>query len=471
MLIAEKYDRIIAMNTENKSHRRTTLFYLLLTGISGWVFFLINQYGKSAFPRLSLPSFAKVQAEPQLLFHILLALILIIVVTRIGGILLKKIGQPPVIGEIIGGIFLGPSLFGKIFPGTMEYLLPTTIAPILNIIAQIGIILYMFLVGLEIDLKALKKSAHSTIAISHASIIFPFILGAALSLWIFEGLAPLNVDFTSFSLFLAVSMSITAFPVLARILTDQNLHKTKLGSIALTCAAIDDVTAWCLLAFVTSFAKAQISSAFATLFWTIAYILLMFIVIKPIIENKFIKMDQNTAANEGAMFLILIAALASATLTEMIGIHAIFGAFLLGAIIPHESLAAKTLNIRLQDIIRILFLPAFFAYTGMRTQISLVNSAKDWLICAVIIAVAIVGKFGGTLFAARFTGMGWRQSITLGILMNTRGLVELIVLNVGLDLGVISPRLFTMMVIMALVTTLITGPALKLFKGFDDASI
>lgn len=463
------YAQLYYMIVEKKYLGRTSLFYLILTAVSAWMFFLINQHGKALFPREVLSSISKTHDTQQLL-HVLIALVSIILVTRLGGFLLRKVGQPPVIGEIIGGIMLGPSLLGKISPETMNYLLPASVTPLINIIAQIGIILFMFLVGLEIDLNALKKSAHSTIAISHASIIFPFILGAALALWIFESLAPVNVDFTSFSLFLGVSMSITAFPVLARILTDQKLNKTSLGSLALTCAAIDDVTAWCLLAFVTSYAESKVSNAFGTLALTVIYISLMLILVKPYIEKVFARLDQAQAKSENVMTLILIAALVSSTLTEFIGIHAIFGAFLIGAIIPHDNKASEMLNYRLQDIVRILFLPAFFAFTGMRTQIGLVNSTQDWIFCAVIIVVAIIGKLGGTLFAARLSGLGWKNSVALGILMNTRGLVELIVLNIGLDLGVISPRLFTMMVIMALVTTLITGPALKLLKGFDGIS-
>lgn len=455
------------MNYQNKSMARTSLFYVLFTGISVWLFLLINGHGKNLHPTYAA-LVTPVIGENKWLFHLLLALVVIIVVTRFVGILFKYINQPPVIGEIIGGILLGPSLFGRIAPETMSFLLPNSIAPLLNVIAQLGIILYMFLIGLEIDLKALKKSAHSTIAISHASIVFPFILGAVLSFWIFDLLAPPNIDFTSFSLFIGIAMSITAFPVLARILTDQGLHKTKLGGLALTCAAIDDVTAWCLLAFLTSFIEAKITNAVGTIVWTIVYILLMLLVVKPLLTKKLSQLDQKKDNNGEGLFLLLVGVLLSACLTDFIGIHALFGAFLLGAIIPHDNTLALNLNYRLQDIIKLLFLPAFFAFTGMRTQINLLSSAQDWLICAAIIAVATIGKFGGTFIAARFTGHSWRNSTGLGILMNTRGLVELIVLNIGLDLGIISPRLFTMMVIMALVTTVMTGPALRLIKGFED---
>jgi Kef-type K+ transport system membrane component KefB len=449
------------MNDQRKSLIKTSLLYTLLTVICAGLFLFINSHGKTLYSSsMALPRVSTNKDE--WLFHFLLALIVIIIVTRIGGTLSKLLKQPPVIGEIIGGIVLGPSLLGQISPETMLFFFPKTIMPLLNAVAQLGIILYMFLVGLEIDLNALKKSAHSTIAISHGSIVFPFILGSSLALWCFDFLAPQNIDFTSFALFLGISMSITAFPVLARILTDQGLHKTKLGGLALTCAAIDDITAWCLLAFLTSFIEAKISNAVSTLICTISYILLMLLVIKPILAKKLPELKEN------GLFLLLAGAILSACLTELIGIHALFGAFLFGAIIPHNNSLSVDINFRLQDIVKIIFLPAFFAFTGMRTQINLLNSPRDWFICAVIIAVATIGKFGGTLIAARFTGHSWKNSTVLGILMNTRGLVELIVLNIGLDLGVISHRLFTMMVIMALFTTIITGPVLRLIKGFEE---
>ncbi len=278
-------------------------------------------------------------------------------------------------------------------------------------------------------------------------------------------MAPPNVSFTSFSLFLGVSLSVTAFPVLARILTDQKLHKTKLGSLALTCAAIDDVTAWCLLAFVTSFAQAKMSNAFLTLLWTAVFIGFMLLVAMPFVKKQLRLSEKNQ--NEGAMMVILTTVFVSAAFTEFIGIHALFGAFLLGAITPKENTIAVKLDEKLHDVICFLFLPAFFVFTGMRTEINLLNEPADWILCAIIIALAIIGKFGGTFVAARFSGLSLRNSIGLGILMNTRGLVELIVLNIGLDLGIISQRLFTMLVIMALVTTVMTGPALRLIKGFE----
>lgn len=396
------------------------------------------------------------------LLHILLALAVVIIVARLMGAVFHFLNQPPVIGEVIGGILLGPSFLGRVAPQVYSFLLPASAAPFLGLIAQIGVIFYMFIVGLELDLKVLRKSGHATLAISHASIIVPFLLGSALALFIFKEMAPGGVTFTSFALFLGVSLSVTAFPVLARILTDRKVNKTKMGTIALTCAAVDDVTAWCLLAFVVSMAQAKVGGAVITLVLTVAYIAVMFLVGGPIVRRFVPALERFDQLTEGGMAIFFVALLFSALATELIGIHAIFGAFLLGAITPHDSRVANELTKRIEDLVRIMFLPAFFAFTGMRTQIGLLESVSDWEICGVIVLVATLGKFGGTLVAARLTGLGWRDASSLGILMNTRGLVELIVLNIGLDLGVITPRLFAMLVVMALATTFATTPILHL---------
>jgi Kef-type K+ transport system membrane component KefB len=405
---------------------------------------------------------AVVQGPINTLLHVLLSLAVVIVSARGMGALFKLIHQPPVIGEVVGGILLGPSFLGSVSPSVYAFVLPSTTAPFLGVIAQLGVILYMFLVGLELDLKVLRRSGHATLAISHASIVVPFLAGTALALFLYEKMSTSSVPFTSFALFLGVSMSVTAFPVLARILTDKKLNKTRMGTIALTCAAVDDVTAWCLLAFVVSMTQAQIGGAVLTLVLTVGYVLLMFLVVRPLILRAVPWLEAFDRLTEGGMALIFVALLASALTTEFIGIHAIFGAFLLGAVTPHNSRVAKELTDRLEDLVRILFLPAFFAFTGMRTQFGLLGTADEWVLCGIVTLVAIFGKFGGTLFAARLTGLNWRDAAGLGVLMNTRGLVELIVLNIGLDLQVISPTLFTMLVIMALVTTFMTTPALSL---------
>jgi len=288
----------------------------------------------------------------------------------------------------------------------------------------------------------------------------------ALALFLYPRLSTSNVPFTSFALFMGIAMSITAFPVLARILTDRGISKTELGAVALTCAAADDVTAWCLLALVVGVTQARMEDAIAVSVLTIGYIAIMFLAVRPIVVRAVSRFDDRRPAGQ---VLALVGVLLSALATEWIGIHAVFGAFLLGAVIPHNSVIARTLTDRLGDVVTILLLPAFFAFTGMRTEIGLI-SGTQWLLCGLIILVATIGKFGGTLVAARLTGMDWRGAAGLGVLMNTRGLMELIVLNLGLDLRVISPALFTMMVLMALVTTVATTPALQLL-GLDRAQL
>ena len=399
---------------------------------------------------------------------LLLALAAVILTGRVVSSILEKLGQPPVIGEVLAGILLGPSLLGWIsrdwFGLAQSPLLPPDVAPYLAIIAQLGVILYMFLVGLEFDASLLRAQAHTAIAISHASIIVPFLLGCVLALALFSRLAPPGVPFTSFALFIGIALSVTAFPVLARILTDRGMVRTELGVLALSCAAVDDVTAWCLLAIVAGVVESQVGSAVRVIVLSALYVGGMLLVVRPI-AARLIAQFVGKGLSPTAVTIIFSSLLLSALMTEQIGIHAVFGAFLLGVIIPHDSYIAHSLKQGLEQVVTVLLLPAFFAYTGMRTQIGLVSGWDQWMICGLIILVASIGKFGGTIVAARLAGLDWRVSSSLGILMNTRGLMELIVLNVGLDLGVISPTLFAMMVLMALTTTLITTPLLILLEG------
>lgn len=395
-----------------------------------------------------------------MLVKVLLALTVIIITARVMGAVFRRFNQPAVIGEVVGGILLGPSLLGRVAPDLAATLLPTDAAPFLSIVAQLGVILYMFLVGLELDLEVLGSRAGATIAISVTGIVVPFALGIALA-WAIFASAPPGVPLVSFALFIGVSMAITAFPVLARILDERGLKRTPLGVVALTCAAVDDASAWCLLAFVVSVTDAASGSAATTVAMTAIYIALMVTVGRRLMVGLVKRLDASAYAGEQSLTVVIVAMLLSAVATEFIGVHAIFGAFLIGAIIPHGSRVAALVRDRIEDVTRVMFLPAFFAFTGLRTQVGLLQTADDWLLCALIVAVAVAGKFGGVTVAARLTGLPWRDSAALGALMNTRGLVELIVLNIGLDLGVITPRLFTMLVIMALVTTMMTSPVLE----------
>ena len=394
---------------------------------------------------------------PNVLLRVLIALTAVIVVGLILARCFAYIGQPPVIGEVVAGILLGPSLLG---PEASALILPTAIAPFLGVIAQLGVVLYMFTVGLSLQGERLKHRARTAVAISHASIVLPFLLGALLALNLYPQLSSREVPFTSFALFMGVAMSITAFPVLARILTDRGMIQTELGILAVSCAAADDVTAWCLLAFVVAVAKSQPDQGIAVAASTVAYIGAMLLVVKPLLRRVIARWESGELPRSAVAFVFILL-LVSALATEAIGIHAIFGAFLLGAVIPADSTVARTLSRQLESVVTVLLLPSFFALTGMRTRIDLLSGLDEWLICGLIVVVATVGKFGGTTVAARLTGLDWRSTVALGVLMNTRGLMELIVLNIGLDLQVISPTLFAMMVIMALTTTMLTAPALR----------
>lgn len=397
------------------------------------------------------------------LLHVLLALLVVIVAARLVGLVFRRLGQPEVVGEITAGILLGPSLLGRVAPEVAGYLIPGGVVPVLEALSQIGIILFMFLVGLELDAALLRNRRETSIAVSHASILVPFVLGGALSLHLYPRLAPAGVPFTVFALFMGISMSVTAFPVLARILTDRGMQRTPLGAIALACAAVGDVTAWCLLAFVVGIARAEPEHVLVTLGLTAGYLALMIAAARPAVAWFARRVEARGTVGQGAMAVVFAALLLSAFATEWIGIHALFGAFLLGALVPHDSVLARGVREKLEDVVVVLLLPAFFAVTGLRTEIGLVSGAGSWLLCGLIVLVASVGKFGGSAVAARLTGLDWRHSAALGALMNTRGLMELIVLDIGLDLGVLSPTLFAMLVIMALVTTFATAPALSLF--------
>ncbi len=396
--------------------------------------------------------------------RLLLALAAVILLGRLLAKGIAFLHQPAVIGEVLAGILLGPSLLG---PDASAALLPPQVAPSLGVVAQLGVILYMFLVGLDLSAGSLKRRAHLAVATSHASIVAPFVLGSVLALHLYPRLSRPDVPFTSFALFLGVAMSVTAFPVLARILTDRGLARTELGAVALSCAAVDDVTAWCLLALSVGVARAQAGHGLLVAAGALAFIAAMLLAVRPLMVRLAARCGDRDPPR-AAVTSVLVAVLLSSAGTELIGIHAIFGAFLLGAMIPHDSSLARALGGRLEEAAGLL-MPAFFAFTGMRTRLDLLTGLDAWLTFGLILLVATLGKFGGTLLASRLSGLGWRDSACLGVLMNTRGLMELVVLNVGLDLGVIEPRLFSMMVLMALATTLMTGPVLRLLApaGLD----
>ena len=402
-------------------------------------------------------------------FHVLLALAAILAASRGVGMLFQRLRQPSVIGELLAGILLGPSLLGMVAPAAYEYLFPQSIAPLIGVVAQIGVLLFMFLVGLELDTKVLREEGRTTFVIAHAGIAAPFILGSLMALWLYPQVSDQSVSFTAFSLFVGISLSVTAFPVLARILQDRGMQHSHLGSLALTAAAVADVTAWCLLALVVGVIQSDFSEAGRTTLFTIIYLAAMVWGVRPAVKKLVARFDEAPQIGPTVLAGLCLMLLLSSLATEFIGIHTLFGAFLMGAIIPHESRVAKVLQEKLHDVVVVLFLPAFFAFSGLRTRIDLIGGHL-WLLCAVIIAVACIGKIAGTALAARACGMKPKEATSLGVLMNTRGLMELIVLNIGLDLKVISPTVFAMLVLMALVTTFATSPLLDLLTSTRRAS-
>jgi len=365
---------------------------------------------------------------------------------------------------MLAGIALGPSLLGALLPVAFEFVFPPTSMGALRILSQVGVILFMFVVGMELDVTQLREKANAAILVSHISIVFPFFLGVLASYFLYRAYSGGTTSFVAFALFMGISMSITAFPVLARILDERKLTGTYLGSVAITCAAVDDISAWSILAFVVAIVKAGgVAESTLTVVLALAFAALMVFGVRPLMNRWVTARPKMVASPSRSLVVgILVLVFCSALYTEVIGIHALFGAFLAGVAMPAHPDFRLHLREKLESFSSAFLLPLFFAFTGLRTQIGLLDDWQGWMACLGLIAFATIGKLGGSMFAARITGMGWNDSFRLGALMNTRGLVELIVLNIGLDLRILSPRVFAMMVLMALVTTFMTGPLLSL---------
>jgi Kef-type K+ transport system membrane component KefB len=396
---------------------------------------------------------------------ILLVQLSVILITCYGvGWLLGKFHQPQVVGEMVAGIMLGPSLLGWVAPAISAALFPANSLPLLYSLSQIGLLLFMFMIGLELDTKKLRRLGHAAVVISHTSIIIPFILGSLLAFYLYPRVANSTIQFTGFVLFMGAAMSVTAFPVLARILSERNLVRTKVGTLAIACAAVDDVTAWCILAVIIAIVRSENNhlTLWQMFVGLAAYFVLMLLVVKPLVKRLYDRF-KIARVTDPLIAVILLCLLASSWTTEWLGIHALFGAFFAGVVMPKENGLVEEIRHRLHTVVVVLLVPLFFAFTGLRTSIALISGSTMLFYCGLILIVAVTGKFGGSMIAARVMGTNWRDSAAIGILMNTRGLIELVILNIGLDIGVLTRPLFSMMVVMAVVTTLITTPLLSWF--------
>ena len=451
----------------------TTAAYGVLVGVPAMVIVALLRIGER------LPTAAGAVATPRSaggtpafdLGLLTLQMVVIVAVARLTGSVLARFGQPRVVGEMAAGLLLGPSVLGRLAPSLMATVFPPASLGYVSAVAQVGLLLFMFLVGLELDAAHLRRRGRTALLTSHASIVAPFLLGTALALWLYPRLAPAGVAFTPFALFVGAAMSVTAFPVLARILADRGMTTSPLGALSIVCAAVGDVTAWCILAAVVVIARADGASSLAfTLAGTAVYLAVMFTLVRPLLARVAERAARPGSSAQTQHAIVMLLALTSAWATERLGIHALFGAFLVGALLPPSGPLAESLTSRLHDLMVVLLLPLFFAFTGLRTTVSLISGGWLWLVCGLVLLVAMAGKLGGSALAARAAGMRWRDALSLGALMNTRGLMELVILNVGLDIGVLTPTLYAMMVVMALVTTALTTPLLDLLRDRGGAT-
>ncbi len=393
--------------------------------------------------------------DPQ---RFLAQIVVIIVATRLLGGLAARLGQPRVVGEIAAGLLLGPSLLGRLAPDLSAWLFPPMTFPVLMAVSHLGLLLFMFLVGLHLDLGRLRASGRTALVTSPVSIVVPLGLGMAVAGAVRPRFAP-GVAPLPFALFMGVALSVTAFPVLARILEERGLTGTRIGVIAIACAAVDDVAAWCLLAGVTAYVRAAAGGAslFRTLALLLVFVAATFFLLRPLLHRL---LDRPTAA---VLPVAVVTLLAWAAVTETIGVHALFGAFLAGIAMPRREELRQGLKVSLEAVTSVVLLPLFFASTGLRLDVGWLDGAAAWTAFGLILLAAVGGKLGGSMVAARLSGMGWADAAVLGLLLNTRGLVELVILSAGLDLGVLTPPVYSMMVLMALVTTAMATPLLQLF--------
>jgi Kef-type K+ transport system membrane component KefB len=454
---------------------KSITFYLLMIALFGSLMYIIAREGEMRQPALPVDALPDKPANLEEGFEafrqlflrdvessiaiLLLQVIAILLTCRFFGWMFMKIGQPTVIGEILAGIVLGPSILGKFAPGLSAFLFREESLANINLLSQFGLILFMFAIGMELDVNEVRRKLKETILISHTSTIVPFFFGMLTAYFVYDQYADPATPFLSFALFIGISMSITAFPVLARIIRERGLTKSHLGTLALASAANGDITAWCLLAVVIAIAQAgtMLSAVYSILFSGV-YLLLMFFVVQPFLRMLGHIYHNKEVIDKGMVALMFLILICSSYLTQVLGLHALFGAFIAGIVMPANIKFRKILTEKVEDVSLALFLPLFFVSTGLRTEIALLNTPELWQMCAIITLAAIAGKFGGAFFSARFVGESFRNSLYIGALMNTRGLMELVVLTIGYEMSILSPPIFVMLVLMTLVTTFMTAP-------------
>jgi K+:H+ antiporter len=486
-------DTLQLNSTGQRTVKRLVVVYAGLLVVFGLVIFLTLEWGQLSFhsrPSAKTPSsLTQVALDPSVasswfwsalrenteapLGRLLLQFIVILLATQSIGAIFRKFGQPAVIGEMTAGILLGPSLLGWVWPGAFGFVFAGESLQVLKLFSQIGVCLFMFVVGMELDLSRIKRNAYTAFVVSHVSIIFPYFLGVIMALWLYPNYASGEVSFIPFALFMGIALSITAFPVLGRILQERGMTKSFLGITAIACAAVDDATAWAILAFVVAIARASgLASTAACLAFLVLFVVAMVWGVRPQLPH-WLGTDRmnNGEPSRTVLAAVLIFMTASALATEAMGIHALFGAFLAGVVMPRRNGFREYVVLRLGNFGSLFLLPLFFAFSGLRTHVGLLNDVTSWLVCLAIIGIATVGKLGGTAISARLTGMRWKDAFALGALMNTRGLVELIALNIGYDLGILPPTIFAMMVVMSLVTTFLTGPLLNLTEWITSRAV
>jgi Kef-type K+ transport system membrane component KefB len=398
------------------------------------------------------------------LLIVIIQLIVIVAAARCFGGLFRRMGQPLVCGEIAAGLILGPSLFGGVFPTLFHTVFNPSVGQIFSVMSQIGLILLMFLIGLEFDFGHLTENRGTALSVSIVGIVLPFSLGLLLGRWMHATLG-LNGSWLNFSLFMAVAMSITAIPILGRIMVELNINRTRIGSLTISAAAADDASGWILLAVIMAIARSALNPAKLGLMIleTIGFALVMIRIVRPLLKRWTARQMRKGEGklSLSALAIVLIMMLVAAATTNFIGIFSIFGAFIFGAILYDQHEFRMAVQDRLRDFVTVFFLPIFFTYTGLRTDIGTMRGSGLWVMCGLVLLAAFVGKFGGCWLAARFSGLPWREASIIGVMMNTRALMELIVINIGFELGVIPKSVFFMLVVMAVVSTYVTAPMLR----------